>query len=72
MVESGEIFDSKKLSSLDGLDALPESEIDKKLNRLHFKMKYPTWNSYLLIPDDTLMNHSEFPIIFVDLIAVSC
>ena len=24
------------------------------------------------MPDDTLMNHSEFPIIFVDLIAVSC
>ena len=30
VLESGEIFDSKKLSSLDGLDALPESEIDKK------------------------------------------
>ena len=68
---SSEIFDSKKLSSLDGLDALADSEIDVKYRGLHIRIKYTTWNSYLFIPDDTLMHHSKLSIIFIDLITIS-
>ena len=67
---SNEIFDSKKLSSLDGLVASAESEIDMKYRGLHIRIKN-TWNSYLFIPDNTLMHHSKLSVIFIDLITVS-
>ena len=70
MLVSNEIFDSKKLSSLDGLVASAESEIDMKYRGLHIRIKN-TWNSYLFIPDNTLMHHSKLSVIFIDLITVS-